>query len=72
LDWTLIWRERQLYRVLMEYLCRSTVFGRIAVSTSYHASRGPRLKPVPPMAVDWTVQCVDVLGGLIYEYRRAA
>jgi transposase InsO family protein len=72
LDWTLIWNERHLHRVLTEYL------------RHYHAARPHRsldLQPpdptrrltlVEPSTVERTVQRIDVLGGLIHEYRRAA
>jgi transposase InsO family protein len=71
LDWTLIWNERQLQRVLTEYL------------RHYNTSRPhraldlqPPAAPRPLTAVGWSVapvvERVDVLGGLIHEYRRAA
>jgi len=73
LDWTLIWNQRQLYRVLTEYL------------RHYNTARPHRsldLQPPDPSrrlnlvalssTVDRPVRRVDVLGGLIHEYRRAA
>ena len=71
LDWTLIWNEAQLHRVLTEYL------------RHYNTVRPHRsldLQPPRPvfrlMLVDpvtsGSVERVDVLGGLIHEYRRAA
>jgi putative transposase len=71
LDWTLIWNQRQLYRVLTEYL------------RHYNAVRPHRsLDLQPPIstrrltlvgpAASRPVERVDVLGGLIHEYRRAA
>jgi transposase InsO family protein len=74
LDWTLIWSERQLHRVLTEYL---------AHYNSVRPHRALDLQPpaavrtltavgaaTAPTTVD--VERVDVLGGLIHEYRRAA
>ena len=71
LDWTLIWNRQHLYRVLTTYL------------EHYNAARPHRGidlgVPVPaPMATVTTfpvvghVERVDVLGGLIHEYCRAA
>jgi len=72
LDWTLVWNQRQLYRVLTEYL-------RHYNSMRSHRSLGlqpprpaPGLALVEPDPVASPVQRVDVLGGLIHEYRRAA
>jgi putative transposase len=71
LDWTLIWSRRHLERVLHRYLERYNT-GR--------PHRGINLEaPVPTPAATMTalptaggVERVDVLGGLIHEYRRAA
>jgi transposase InsO family protein len=71
LDWTLIWNRQHLQRVLTRYL------------EHYNTSRPHRgidLEiPVPaPVATVTTlpaagrIERVDVLGGLIHEYRRAA
>jgi putative transposase len=72
LDWTLIWNERQLYQVLTRYL------------RHYNTARPHRaLDLQPPVAIRTltavggsaakpAVERVDVLGGLIHEYRRAA
>ena len=76
LDWTLIWNQRQLYGVLTEYL------------RHYNTARPHRSldlqPPIPPCparrlrlvgsssTVEGSVHRVDVLGGLIHEYRRAA
>ena len=72
LDWTLIWRQRQLHRVLAEYL-------RHYNTVRPHRSldlRPPRpasgLALVESCTGESSVQRVDVLGGLIHEYRRAA
>jgi putative transposase len=72
LDWTLIWNQRQLHHVLTEYL------------RHYNGVRPHRAldlqQPVPsrsvttirPASASSVVQRVDVLGGLIHEYRHAA
>jgi putative transposase len=71
LDWTLVWNARQLHRAVTEYL------------RHYHTARPHRgidldvpvrtaaatVKALPAAA---RVERVDVLGGLIHEYRRAA
>ena len=71
LDWTLIWNQRQLHQVLTDYL------------QHYNGARPHRaldLQPPNPARpvttvgsapVPAAVQRVDVLGGLIHEYRRA-
>jgi transposase InsO family protein len=72
LDWTLIWNERHLYWVRTEYL------------RHYNTARPHRpLEREPPAAISNltvvegstvipAIERVDVLGGLIHEYRRAA
>jgi putative transposase len=71
LDWTLIWSRRHLQRVLTRYL------------QHYNAGRPHRgiglQTPVPATAATVTtlpvaasIERIDVLGGLIHEYRRAA
>jgi hypothetical protein len=69
LDWTLVWSAQHLHRVLSEYV------------RHYNAARPhrgialqvPVLAPAP-VAVDEhaALERVDVLGGLIHEYRYAA
>jgi putative transposase len=75
-DWTLIWNQQQLHRVLTEYRCH------------YNTARPHRSlnlqPPNPPdpaglltlldasSTVERLVRRVDVLGGLIHEYQRAA
>ena len=72
LDWTLVWNERQLSRVLTEYLCHYNTV-RPHRSLNLQPPRpASRLTLVEPGAVEAPVQRVDVLGGLIHEYRRAA
>jgi transposase InsO family protein len=72
LDWTLVWNERQLCRVLTEYLRHyNTVRPHRSLDLrSPRPARGLRL--VERGTVGASVQRVDVLGGLIHEYRRAA
>jgi len=71
LDWTLIWNQQHLQRILTRYV------------EHYNAGRPHRgielQTPVPAPAATVTtlptagrVERVDVLGGLIHEYRRAA
>ena len=72
LDWTLVWNERQLHRVLTEYLRHYNTV-RPHRSLDLQPPRpAPRLTLVEPGAAESPVQRVDVLGGLIHEYRRAA
>ena len=72
LDWTLIWSQRQLHRVLTEYL-RHYNTARPHRSLDLQApSPTRRLTLIEPLTVESSVQRVDVLGGLIHEYRRAA
>lgn len=72
LDWTLVWNKRQLHRVLNEYL-RHYNAARPHRSLDLHPPRpASRLALVEPGTVGAPVRRVDVLGGLIHEYRRAA
>jgi putative transposase len=72
LDWTLIWNERQLRRVLTEYL-RHYNTARPHRSLDLQPPRpASRLTLVQPATVESPAQRVDVLGGLIHEYHRAA
>jgi putative transposase len=71
LDWTLVWNERQLHRVLTEYLRHYNTV-RPHRSLDLQPPRpAPQLTLVEPGTVE-SVQRVDVLGGLIHEYRHAA
>jgi transposase InsO family protein len=72
LDWTLIWNERQLHRVLTEYLRHYNTVRPHRSLDLQPPSPAPRLKLVQPGTVESPVQRVDVLGGLIHEYRHAA
>jgi transposase InsO family protein len=72
LDWTLVWNQRQLHRLLTEYL-RHYNTARPHRSLDLQPPRpASRLTLVEPGIVKVPVQRIDVLGGLIHEYRRAA
>jgi transposase InsO family protein len=71
LDWTLVWNERQLQRVLTEYLRHYNTV-RPHRSLDLQPPRPTQLTLVEPGGRESSVQRVDVLGGLIHEYRRAA
>ena len=71
LDWTLNWNDGQLRRVLTEYLRHYNTV-RPHRSLDLQPPRPvSRLTLVEPVTAR-TVERVDVLGGLIHEYRRAA
>jgi putative transposase len=72
LDWTLVWNERQLHRVLTEYLRHYNTV-RPHRSLNLQPPRPARpLTLVEPATAQSLVERVDVLGGLIHEYRPAA
>jgi transposase InsO family protein len=71
LDWTLIWNDRQLDRVLTGYLRHYNTV-RPHRSLDLQPPRPTRLTLLEPGGRESSVQRVDVLGGLIHEYRRAA
>jgi transposase InsO family protein len=72
LDWTLIWNERQLHRVLTEYL-RHYNTARPHRSLDLRPPASARtLIAVGPATAPAPVDRVEELGGLIHEYRRAA
>ena len=74
LDWVLVWNDRHLYRVLTAYLAHYN-------TARPHRGLGLDI-PVPEAAVNRErvgvgqdverIERIDVLGGLIHEYRRAA
>jgi hypothetical protein len=70
LDWVLIWNDRHLQRVLNAYLAHFNM-------ASPHRGLGLDV-PVPvhgragALDVDAPIERLDVLGGLIHEYSRAA
>jgi transposase InsO family protein len=71
LDWMLVWNDRQLYRVLTQYLQHYNTV-RPHRSLDLQPPRPTRLTLIEPGGGKSSVQRVDVLGGLIHEYRRAA
>jgi putative transposase len=72
LDWTLVLTQRQLHRVLTEYLRHYNTV-RPHRSLDLQPPRPAcRLTLVDSGTVEAPVQRVDVLGGLIHEYRHAA
>jgi hypothetical protein len=73
LDWTLIWHQQQLHRVLTEYLHhynRARPHRSLDLRPPNPARRVALVKP-PPTAMS-AIERIDVLGGLIHEYRHAA
>jgi putative transposase len=72
LDWTLICTERHLHRVLTEYLQHyNTARPHRGINLQVPArSDGARVVPMPSAGIRG-VERVDVLGGLIHEYRHA-
>jgi transposase InsO family protein len=73
LDWTLIWNERQLHRVLTEYLRHyNTVRPHRSLDLQPPRPTTSGLTLVQPDSFEPAVNRVDVLGGLIHEYSRAA
>src|SRR3954452_7884092 len=73
LDWTPVWNERQLRRVLTEYLRHyNTVRPHRSLDLQPPRSGASGLTLVQSGTDELPVQRVDVLGGLIHEYRRAA
>jgi Integrase core domain len=72
LDWTLIWNERQLYRVLTEYLRHyNTARPHRALDLQPPAPAAHTLSAVGGDATTPVVERVDVLDGLIHEFPAA-
>ena len=67
LDWTLIWNRRHLERVLRAYVNHYNL-GRPHRGIGLEVPVAPDKLP-PPTG---PIERVDVLGGLIHEYHRAA
>ena len=71
LDWTLIWNRRHVERVLSAYVAHMW-----PTTTSPAPHRGLGLEvPVAPDELPrptGPIERVDVLGGLIHKYQRAA
>jgi putative transposase len=72
LDWTLVWNERQLRRVLTEYLHHYNTVRPHRGLDLQPPRPVSRLTLVEPGTGESSVQRIDVLGGLIHEYRRIA
>ena len=72
LDWALIWNERQLSRVLTEYLRHYNTARPHRALDLQPPLPARTLTVVGDIAATPAVERVDVLGGLIHEYRRAA
>jgi hypothetical protein len=73
LDWTLVWNEGQLQRILTEYL-RHYNTARPHRALDLHPPAAARTLTAlgPVTTTTGAVERVDVLGGLLHEYRRAA
>ena len=72
LDWTLVGNERRLYRVRTEYLRHYNTVRPHRSLDLQPPCPAVRLTLVQPGTLESSVQRVDLLGGLIHEYRRAA
>jgi putative transposase len=71
LDWTLIWNCRHLQRVLTSFLEHYNT-GRPHRGIDLEVPVPSPVATVTALPVAGRVERVDVLGGLIHEYRRAA
>ena len=71
LDWTLIWNRRHLEHVLRQYHEHYNT-GRPHRGINLEVPTPARVSTVTPPTTGCVVERVDVLGGLIHEYRRAA
>jgi putative transposase len=69
-DWTLIWNRHHLQRVLTEYVEHYNT-GRPHRGIGLQTPLGTAAT-ISTISVAGSVERVDVLGGLIHEYRRAA
>jgi transposase InsO family protein len=73
LDWTLIWHRHQLHRVLTEYLRHYNTARPHRSLDLQPPNPARRLSLVKAQPVgEHMIERIDVLGGLIHEYRRAA
>ena len=73
LDWTLIWNRQHLQRVLTDYLRHyNTARPHRGIGLQVPVPIREVAAVEPPTRSDAPVERVDVLGGLIHEYRRAA
>jgi putative transposase len=71
LDWTLIWNRRHLEGVLQRYLEQYNT-GRPHRGINLDVPMPASVTTLPALPNAGEVERVDVLGGLIHEYRRAA
>jgi len=72
LDRTLVWNERQLQRVLTQSLAHDNTARPHRALARQPPAATPTLTAIEPATATAPVERVDVLGGLIHEYRRAA
>jgi transposase InsO family protein len=73
LDWTLIWNDQHLYHVLTEYLRHyNSVRPHRSLDLKPPVHAGELTLVKAPPTTKPAIQRIDVLGGLIHEYRRAA
>jgi transposase InsO family protein len=71
LDWTLIWNRQHLQQILTRYLEHYNT-GRPHRGIDLGIPVPAAVATVSPLPAGDHIERVDVLGGLIYEYRRAA
>jgi hypothetical protein len=71
LGWTLIWNRRHLVRVLHRYIEHYNT-GRPHRGFSLQTPISSGHAAAAPLPLGGGVERVDVLGGLVHEYRRAA
>jgi transposase InsO family protein len=71
LDWTLVWNRRHLQRVLTAYLEHYNT-GRPHRGINLDVPMPAPTATVTALPAAGRIERVDVLGGLIHEYRRAA
>jgi transposase InsO family protein len=71
LDWTLVWNRRHLQRVLTAYLEHYNT-GRPHRGINLDVPMPAPMATVTALPAAGRIERVDVLGGLIHEYRRAA
>src|SRR5262249_54468002 len=73
LDWTLIWSRQHLHRVLTEYLQHyNTARPHRGIDLQIPAQVGTPAVVERSTGRRERIERVDVLGGLIHEYRHAA
>lgn len=71
LDWTLVWNARHLHRVLCEYLQHYNA-GRPHRALNLDVPAPAPMATVTTLPVAGRIERVDILGGMIHEYRHAA